>query len=432
LVYALPHAAFAQVRGIKDDTESEYWSNPFANTILIDTSHTSDRRMFGAYFGYTGSVLVSAYSFRYPDWFLQGLSQLFAASQIRGHEVEIGTPDLDRTSWLASDSLIPVKTLLRSRRTDPQFADPKMQAVYGAESWLLVHLIMIEKQYQTQFTHYLDLLDQGNTESEAFASSFTVSYEVLDKLLRDAVNHGSVRALRIPVADDPDSSGATALSETQSTGRLALIAVQHSKDLDAARGLVNAALRLDADNEDALAAQATLQMRQLYYSAALTTGNRLCAEPALSRAGQVQCAQLFAALSAEARRNRDALDMDAATLAARAHDYYSKAIDRDPADIASWSALTELLATTHNVEEAKTLFPMLKKIQLEHSHNGELARTLSDLCATLNDDDGALQYALVWQRHALDSGSRAAAAAYVSRLVERVQRKAIEAPGTAH
>jgi hypothetical protein len=50
----------------------------------------------------------------------------------------------------------------------------------------------------------------------------------------------------------------------------------------------------------------------------------------------------------------------------------------------------------------------------------------------MNDVQAALQYALVWQRHALDPGSRAAAAAYVSRLVEEVQRRAIVQPDDAH
>jgi len=99
-VYALTRPVYQQVRGNKDSTTTEYRSNPFSNTIVIDTSNTSDNRMLSAYFGYTGSILLSAYSFRYPDWFLTGLSQLFAASEIRGHEVTIGTPDPNRSSQL--------------------------------------------------------------------------------------------------------------------------------------------------------------------------------------------------------------------------------------------------------------------------------------------------------------------------------------------
>jgi len=164
-VYAVSRGTFQQVRSIKQEEMSEYLSTPFANTILIDTSQTSGKWLFSAYYGYTGSILVSAFSYRYPDWFLRGLSELFGASEIRGRDVTIGGVDQDRASWLYQGFPIPVKTLLRIRANDPQLLDAQVQASYSAECWLLVHLIMIEGRYRPQFMHYLELLDQGKEES---------------------------------------------------------------------------------------------------------------------------------------------------------------------------------------------------------------------------------------------------------------------------
>jgi hypothetical protein len=412
---------------------SEYHSTPFANTILIDTSQTSGQWLFSSYYGYTGSILVSAFSYRYPDWFIRGLSELFGASEIRGRDVTIGAVDQNRAAWLYQGFPIPVKTLLRVRDNDPQLQDERTQATYSAECWLLVHLIMLEGRYRPEFMRYLALLDQGKEESEAFADSFDVPYEALDKLLRQILAQNSVQGLTLRVADDEQNAPQpTALSTNQSMGRLALLAARQGQDIDAAGKLVGDAVHLDPNGEDALAAQATFQMRQERYSEALATAGRLCGMPGLSGTGVARCDQLYSVLTDAALRNKDAVDMDATTLAAHAREYYTKAIETDQDDVASWSGLTQLIANAHDPDTAATLRPKVEKIQLRYSYNGELARSLSGLCASMNDEEAALQYALVWQRHALDPRSRAAAAAYVSRLVEEVQRRAIAQPDSAH
>jgi hypothetical protein len=94
--------------------------------------------------------------------------------------------------------------------------------------------------------------------------------------------------------------------------------------------------------------------------------------------------------------------------------------------------LTELVASTHDASTAEALRPKVVKVQLKYYNNGELARSLARLCASMNEQQGALEYALVWQRHALNPANGAAAATYVSRLVEALQRSAIAAPETAH
>jgi len=259
-----------------------------------------------------------------------------------------------------------------------------------------------------------------------------VPYEALDKLFHQILSQGSVSSFTITVANDEQNAPvATVLTASQSVGRLALLGAQQGRDIDAAAKLVGDALRLDPEGEYALSAQATLQLRQQGYPAALATATKLCGLASLSAVGMGRCGQLFSMLTDAAARNKDAVGMDSATLAARARDYYTRAIDADQDDVASWSGLTSLVASTRDMDAAAALRPKVEKVQLRYSYSGELARSLSGLCATMNDVEAALQYALVWQRHAMDPGSRAAAAAYVSRLVEEVQRRDITQPKSA-
>ena len=183
-VYAVPAAVYVALRGEKDQSNSAFIASAFKNTILIDASYGSAERLWDVYFGYTGSVLISAYTMRYPDWFIKGLSEVFAGSRIDRSSVTIGTASPERARWLYQPGQFPRNTILRGHSTDPQFQSPEAGAIYYAECWFLAHLIVVEQKYGAQFFDYFTKLDQGMEESQAFAESFDISYEALDKVFR--------------------------------------------------------------------------------------------------------------------------------------------------------------------------------------------------------------------------------------------------------
>jgi hypothetical protein len=96
-----------------------------------------------------------------------------------------------------------------------------------------VHLILIEGKYREQFGHYLELMNQGQTEADAFAASFQgVSYEDLDKMLKTAIAARKISELYVEIPEEQDAGKADRVSAAELKGRFARVGVLHGEALD--------------------------------------------------------------------------------------------------------------------------------------------------------------------------------------------------------
>jgi tetratricopeptide (TPR) repeat protein len=422
-VYAMPEAVFSRVRGVKDDALSLYISNPLGNTIEVNATNTRDNEMFGAYFGYTGSVLLNAYTFRYPPWFVRGLSETFGASVINKTTVTIGEPSAGRVRPLLTKKLIPIRELLAVQNSDPQMKSPDYLAQYSAESWLLVHLIVLEGKYYSNFFKYFRLRDQGEDDAKAFTASFDVTYEDLDKMLDAVVKGGKITLAKVAIPDDIDSGVATRLTDAEAAGRLAALAAIHGAKPDDALQMANEAIALAPANPDALFALAHVQMRRADYASALQAADKLCSLDSLPQKAVARCGALFTNLAGAINQKKADVDVERQALAERrSRQYYEKAITMDPDDIGSVEGVARVLYTLRNAEYSQAFLPLAQKTLSTHPRASSLARALSGLCASMGNNVMALNYALMWQNAALSDADRDAAASYVSRLKESVDR----------
>jgi hypothetical protein len=228
-VYALHHPAFLKLAPpyqfaptfqMVTHVTSAFDIRNGENYAYVDASASSDYS--GAYFGLAGSILASG-GRRYPAWFTNGFARMIAPTQIHGTKVTVGRVD----AWLAevvkswSLKFISTRSLLTMSPHDEVLKADLMQQKYAAECWLLVHLITIEGLYKSEFAQYLRLLDAGKDPSDAFAASFKVSYEELDKTLKDAIDKGSIRLLSFDVPDQSDTDQPRQLSAAEADSRIA-------------------------------------------------------------------------------------------------------------------------------------------------------------------------------------------------------------------
>jgi tetratricopeptide (TPR) repeat protein len=424
-VYLLSEATYARVRGKKDDSPSQFSSNSFGNTILIAKPVSGDSTLWATYYGFTGSVLVSAYSFRYPRWFISGISEVFAASSMSGADVTIGSFNPGRVQTLLKSRLIPVRTLLELHGGDSQLQSRDFAELYDAESWFLVHLIVIEGKYQSNFDRYFQMLDRGESESRAFAGSFDISYEDLDKLLQVTLRSRKIYTYKVAIPDEKDGLAPTRLTDAEAAGRLAALAARMSPLPDDALQMANDAIRLDPTNQDALFALAHVQIRRTDYSEGFQAGDRLCTQNSLTQASMAECGQLFSSLSAAVSEKKAVVAVDALPLAERSRQYYEKAIAMDSDDLEPWDGLANLLARIRNSEYTQAFLPRAQQALSAHPRNAEFARALAGLNASTGSYVSALNYATMWQTAALDEGSRDAATAYIARLKAEMERSTL-------
>jgi tetratricopeptide (TPR) repeat protein len=428
-VYEVPMRIFEMITGNRTGVTSQYTVNPYATTIVIARADNNDRAFYGAYFGYAGSLLSSGYSFRYPIWFIKGLSDMVASSTVQLREVIIGSFEPARVYPLLHQPLIPIRTMLSIREDDPQLKSAEYQYLYDAECWFLVHQIMMERFYQPNFVQYFSRLDQGEDEIQAFAESFEVSYGDLDSALLAARSSKLVKLITFKVPDEPDDAAARRMEGAEAAGQLAMLAARRVGNSDDVLKLANEALAVDPNNPDALGARARVQIRAHDYTAAKHTTDHLCASDPPSKGAAAQCGYLYAELIRSGVEKDAALGMNAAAMAERSRRDYEAAIAANPEDLESWAGLSDLLNETRDVSNARAFLPRIRHAWALHARNTALARAAALMCAETGDYDCAIKFAVVWEKTALNGSGRAVADAYLSRLRTASEHKSLT--GTA-
>lgn len=226
-LYALPPAQVRQFLG--DGDRVSFRTSPAGDIILTSNARESDSDYWGAYYGYTAALLASDGRLSGPDWYRAGLPLVFASTKYRGDRAQLGTVQLGYAVTLGQGSaLIPMRTFLSLKRATIGDNAATVK-VYDAEAWGLAHEIFVEGWHRAEFAKYLELMRHGSQEPEAFAASFDMTYEQLDKEFAYALRQ---RAFVYTMdAPDPGAGGDTAqpLSAEEVKARLALLAAQYPK-----------------------------------------------------------------------------------------------------------------------------------------------------------------------------------------------------------
>jgi len=338
-IYALPAGQMKLYTA--GDYSSVYRSSGYDTTVILDSSEVSNGRPYwGAYFGYTATLLSSDRLLGGPDWYMVGVPSVFADVVFEGAKVKIGnvTPGFANT-LVTGGALIPMRTFLGLRQRDAEAKGKHFLDMYDAEAWYLAREVFVERLHRAEFGKYLDLMRQGKDEAAAFAASFAISYEDLDRELVQAM-HERAHVYIMDSPDDPSAGGAVAtrLDATEVKARLALLSVRYQQGPDALQ-LGREVLQKAPANETALRALALAQLAKGDYAEALTAVDQLLAQGA-SDAARADCAYVLDGL-ARAAAQGDA-HLDAAALRQRAVAEYRRVLSSGGTDRRSRDGLARL------------------------------------------------------------------------------------------
>lgn len=129
-----------------------------------------------------------------PAWFSEGLAEFYESFEVSGDTVYIGLPILRHLLVLRGTTPIPIDQLLAVDHTSELYNEADRKGVFYAESWALVHYLLLgDEDRRRQLGRYLDLVRNGTPGNEAFAAAFTADYRTLAAELR-----GHLRSLRFP------------------------------------------------------------------------------------------------------------------------------------------------------------------------------------------------------------------------------------------
>jgi tetratricopeptide (TPR) repeat protein len=154
---------------------------PGSDLITInDLFNISDNVSFHEY----THLLTRLDSTSYPLWFVEGIAQFYETFEISGRAAKIGEISSGRLHSMRINPFIPMRKLF-SLSSYPQISRESSLDMFYAESWLLVHYLMMDGhgRRRPQLIEFLNQLRAGLPLESAFQTAFQMDIDALDKEL---------------------------------------------------------------------------------------------------------------------------------------------------------------------------------------------------------------------------------------------------------
>ena len=137
-----------------------------------------------------------------PLWLNEGLAEYYSTVKTIDNEVHIGRPIPEHVRWLRDESLIPLRDLFAIDRESAIYNEGSRQGVFYAQSWALVHYLMLANdERRAQFSKFLSLLGKGKPQQEAFESAFGIPYAKMEGDLRAYVRRPTFNYAKYALSD---------------------------------------------------------------------------------------------------------------------------------------------------------------------------------------------------------------------------------------
>ncbi len=214
----------------------------------------------------------------YPAWFTEGFAEVLSTVEVDGDKAEYGKPPENRIKWLAGASwenfswiLEPTKLRERSGRK---------VAMFYAQSWALAHYLMLGRKghdFRKEMSLYMELIASGRATDDAFLEAFG---EPVRDLKRNVLGYlkGGIPYVRLTLnnAYPVSEMWTRTLAGDEVAARIGILCILNGKNKEAQKYL-EAALKLNADNGDALVGMADLHKFEKRFEQAIPLYERAIA-----------------------------------------------------------------------------------------------------------------------------------------------------------
>jgi tetratricopeptide (TPR) repeat protein len=251
------------LRGRCDHTTGLYLGTHDANYVMIRGGSEIDRVVYHELVHYFVRNTVSR---SLPTWFNEGLAEYYSTFVAHGDSVDVGRPIEDHVLALRSEPLIPLSELFDVTTSSKMYNEGLRQGMYYAESWALVHYLMIgNAQRQGQLGTFLGQLGSGRPVEEAFHAAFNARYEEMESELRRYVRSLTMSYTRYNAADvkaAPIPAPQPLARDVLLVNLADLLSHNRSHDPADAETFVAAALEANANSAEAYAERGFLYAQQ--------------------------------------------------------------------------------------------------------------------------------------------------------------------------
>ncbi len=172
------------------NTAGYFQAGPDVNYITLTTEVRGEQNPFNVIFHEYTHLLVNNTVGNAPTWFNEGLAEYYSTFSISDDQkVVLGRPIANHVLLLRENKMLALKTLFQVDHNSPYYNERNKQSIFYAESWALVHYLILGKDGQraAQLGPFIKLVDSGMPLEQAFQQAFKTTFESIEKELRDYI-----------------------------------------------------------------------------------------------------------------------------------------------------------------------------------------------------------------------------------------------------
>jgi tetratricopeptide (TPR) repeat protein len=221
---------------------------PDVNYITLTTEVRGQQDPFSVIFHEYTHLLVENTFKEIPLWFNEGLAEYYSTFSITDDQkITLGAPIGSHVFRLRESKMLPLRTLFEVDHKSPHYNEKDKQGIFYAQSWALMHYLIIGKEGKVeQLGKFIELLGAQTPLEQAIQQAFGTPFEVMEKELRDYVRKDRYNVLNAHFEHKLEldiNAEATQLSEAETQAYLGDLLL-HSQRKDAYTYLERA-LKLD-------------------------------------------------------------------------------------------------------------------------------------------------------------------------------------------
>ncbi len=209
-----------------------------------------------------------------PLWVREGLAEYYSTFEVAegGKKIWLGKPRADHARRLREQTWLPLREICAAGQDSPYYNEAGQRSLFYAQSWALMHYLMLgnQGQRQEQFLRFLNTLAQGVAVEKSFREAFHIGYAEMESELRAYISHGNypVRSMNLDPRLEFDAEIRSApLSEAEAQAFLGDLLL-HLQRTDEAEVYLREALALDPELAQAQASLGILRAGQRRFAEA--------------------------------------------------------------------------------------------------------------------------------------------------------------------
>ncbi|MGH9752923.1 MAG: tetratricopeptide repeat protein [Blastocatellia bacterium] len=171
-----------------------FQSGPDVNYITL-TAELGQESPFSTIFHEYVHSLTNDNTYSAPPWFSEGLAEFYSTFDVTDGEkkVWLGKPISHHVYLLRENKFLPLQRLFAVDHDSPEYNERDKKGVFYAQSWALVHFLMLgnNSQRQPQLVKYLGMLANGVPVDESFKQAFQTDYATMEKELKNYIGRNT-------------------------------------------------------------------------------------------------------------------------------------------------------------------------------------------------------------------------------------------------